>query len=549
MSARSGWRIPALVAAVFGLLVALHAPLLRLPYFWDEAGYYIPAALDFYRHAQLIPHDTVPSGHTPLLMIYIAAAWHLFGFQRWVTRAAMILVAAGAVAATFELGRRAAGRDAGVWSALLLALSPLFFAQSSLVYLDLAAALFTTLVVLFVLENRWILFAFAASAAVMTKETAVVLLPVAWCFLVFRRREKHVLVWAAAIIPLAPLAAWAIYYHHATGFWTGNAQYLQYNLYSTLAPLHTVRSLLARLAEIFVQGFNWIIAAGALAALWIGKRGSVAQTSRLRRSLRLFHKITTQAAESPTTGNSALPISGVPRGISQDDCAPGRPLFGDFTFLALGLIAVYIVMLSLVGGAVLPRYVLPALPGFYILGAALILRLPRPAARAICTAAAVCFIAAWFINPPYPFPYEDNLAYTDFIQLHQRAAKFLETMPGDPTILTAWPATDELRQPFLGYVKRPLRVVPVGSFTPADFRDPPAFTVLYLYSRKWEPRHNLFARLGALRMSLEHFFDYHPAVSPGVLAAKYRLRLIREFTRRGQWVRIYAKMGYTGALF
>ncbi|MGH9470936.1 MAG: glycosyltransferase family 39 protein, partial [Terriglobia bacterium] len=235
---RSGWRILGLFAAIFAALLALHAPLLRLPYFWDEAGYYVPAALDFSRHGWLIPRHTAPTGHTPLVMIYIGMAWRLFGFSRLVARAAMVLIAAAAVGTTFLLGRRVAGREAGAWAAALLALSPLFFAQSSLVFLDLAAALLTTLALLFILEDHWILFALAASVAVMTKETAVVLLPVIWCFLRFARREKRALVWTAAVAPLAPLAAWAAYYHHATGFWTGNAQYLQYNLYSALAPLH-----------------------------------------------------------------------------------------------------------------------------------------------------------------------------------------------------------------------------------------------------------------------------------------------------------------------
>jgi hypothetical protein len=42
--------------AIFAALILLHLPLLRLPYFWDEAGYYIPAALDFYRSWVLIPN-------------------------------------------------------------------------------------------------------------------------------------------------------------------------------------------------------------------------------------------------------------------------------------------------------------------------------------------------------------------------------------------------------------------------------------------------------------------------------------------------------------
>ena len=30
-----------------------HLTLLRLPYYWDEAGYYIPAAYDFFRTGEI----------------------------------------------------------------------------------------------------------------------------------------------------------------------------------------------------------------------------------------------------------------------------------------------------------------------------------------------------------------------------------------------------------------------------------------------------------------------------------------------------------------
>jgi hypothetical protein len=43
---------------VFVALYASHFTLLRLPYYWDEAGYYIPAAWDFFRTGSLIPITT-----------------------------------------------------------------------------------------------------------------------------------------------------------------------------------------------------------------------------------------------------------------------------------------------------------------------------------------------------------------------------------------------------------------------------------------------------------------------------------------------------------
>jgi hypothetical protein len=55
--------------ATFAALLFLHGSLLRLPYFWDEVGYYIPAALDFYRSGLLIPKSTLPTGHTPVELV------------------------------------------------------------------------------------------------------------------------------------------------------------------------------------------------------------------------------------------------------------------------------------------------------------------------------------------------------------------------------------------------------------------------------------------------------------------------------------------------
>ncbi len=56
-----------------------HATLLRLPYYWDEAGYYIPAAWDFFRTGSLIPSTTLSNAHPPLPSIYLALWWKLGG--------------------------------------------------------------------------------------------------------------------------------------------------------------------------------------------------------------------------------------------------------------------------------------------------------------------------------------------------------------------------------------------------------------------------------------------------------------------------------------
>lgn len=515
-------------------LVALHAPFLKLPYYWDEAGYYVPAALDFFRHGLLIPSSTEPIGHTPLVSVHLALAWRLFGFSPLVTRAAMIAFAAGTVIGTAWFARRlfgerplcrTAAREGAAAGAALLALAPLFFAQSEMAHLDLAVAFFTLLAIIALLDERWILCAAMGSLAVLTKETAIVLVPVAWaCLWIERRRSGRrfpASAWLATASPCLPLALWALYYHHHTGFWTGNTGYLQYNLYSTLNPIRFVLSLLRRLYELFLSGFNWLLVTLAVAGWWWSRK----------------HPPITQVSSKQQDAKCT---------------AGGDGRWHRFALLTALLTTAYLLMLSAVGGAVLPRYMLPIYPPLMIAAMGWIWRLPRMPARAACVAVGVCLVFAWFNNPPYPFPYEDNLAFADFVHLHQQAAEYLESHNGgegpDGTvpalrILTAWPATNELETPDLGYVTRPLHVVPVDGFSAGDLQNatPESFDVLYLYSRKWEPAGNWAERIPWLARLQSRYFDYAPQVPGQQVADRFHLKLDARWERRGQWVAIYGR--------
>jgi 4-amino-4-deoxy-L-arabinose transferase-like glycosyltransferase len=505
---------------VFLALCLLHAPLLRLPYFWDEAGYYVPAALDFCRQALLVPHSTLPTGHTPLLSVYLGAMWRLFGFSPFVTRAAMILVAALTIAALCALGRcvveAEAKREIVLWSALLLALSPLFFAQSSLAHLEILVALFTILAVTALLRERLLAFAFFTSLAILSKETAVIFLPVAWLFAARRGREKRLAAWMALVFPVFPLLAWTLYYHRATGFWTGNAEYLQYNLYTTLNPVRIILAALRRIWELFLAGFNWVPLLAATIGIWLSQKRDL---------------------------GFGIRGSGSSRGAVEGRNAKIPQLSGDFIYLCVGLWIVYLLTLSLVGGAILSRYLLPAFPVFYLIVVTYIWRLPRALARPACVLAAACLVGSWFTNPPYPFPFENNLAYADFVRLHQEAARFLQSVCGDPIVLTAWPASGELTTPALGYVNRPLRLAAVQGFTAADFEKTgrESFDLLYLYSRRWEPKSNWLARSALLREMHRRYFGYAPQIPESALADRYHLRLLLSLERRGQWIRIYSR--------
>jgi len=130
-----------LFPAIFAALLASHFTLLALPYYWDEAGYYIPAAWDFFRTGSLIPISTLTNAHPPLPSIYLALAWKLFGYCPTVTRVAVLVVAALALTAVWRLAMRLVGVTAVTfWCVLLTALYPIWFAQSTLAHADIFAA-------------------------------------------------------------------------------------------------------------------------------------------------------------------------------------------------------------------------------------------------------------------------------------------------------------------------------------------------------------------------------------------------------------------------
>src|SRR5450755_1162909 len=223
-SASSAWAQQLLLFALFfaGLML-LHAPLLRLPYFWDEAGYYVPAARDLFFAGTLIPLSTPSNAHPPLVMAWLALVWRGFGYSTLVTRTAMLGVSAVSLLGLFRLARVAANLPVAWATTALVALYPVYFTQSSLAQVDLAAAGLTFWALAAYIEDRPWMEALCFSLAALAKETAI-LAPLAlfgWeLFGYFVRRymsERWQPIlppggrrsqWFYLLIPVMPLAGW-----------------------------------------------------------------------------------------------------------------------------------------------------------------------------------------------------------------------------------------------------------------------------------------------------------------------------------------------------
>jgi hypothetical protein len=205
------------------------------------------------------------------------------------------------------------------------------------------------------------------------------------------------------------------------------------------------------------------------------------------------------------------------------------------------VILTYVVAMALIGGAVLARYVLTAVPLVIILSVSTLWRRLSfwPAAIA-CVALA--FVLAWFWNPPYGFSPEDNLAYRDYVVLHEDGERFLEARYPMARVLTAWPASDEITRPWLGYTTRPMRVVRIEDFSldevvsAAEFRA--NYEVALIFSTKYEPGPRRWDRWQNWTALKSRFFGFHRDLPPAAAAQILGGHVVFSEQRQGQWIAV-----------
>lgn len=492
----SFWRIfPLIFIAIF----LLHAPLLRLPFFWDEAGFYIPAAYDLAHSHTLIAKSTIDTGHPPLSAAYLALWFTLSGWKPAVARIAMLLLAALALTNVFLLARRLTRTSVAVATTIATAVYPIWFVQSSLAHADLAAAAFTLWGIRLYLERRVWPSQLAFCLAVLSKETAIItpLALVLWELLQPKVEAGASRFARAAInlIPVVPLLLWLLYHHHATGRFFGNAEFYQYNVTDALSPLRFVLALAQRIWHLFGAMNMLALTAAAGAAMF-------------------FAPVKDPDGERPRI---AIPVQ---------------------LMFALIMLA-HVVAFSLLGGALLTRYLLPAYPLVILIGmSTLYRRVARwewPAALMV-----IVFALGLFFDPPYRIAPEDNLSYKDFVELHYRAAQFLQQHEQNNTILSAWPATDELTRPYLGYVRQPFQVLPVRDFDVEELfkarQMRSQYQVVYLFSTKYESepwiKSDVWEKLN------QRFFGSHRDVSPELAAEFLHGKIVFVARSKGEWVAI-----------
>lgn len=492
---------------IFAALYASHFALLRLPYYWDEAGYYIPAAWDFFRTGSLIPITTLSNAHPPLPSIYLALWWKASGFYPEVTREAVLLVASLGLLAVWRLALKLTGSaPVAFWTLALTGLYPIWFAQSSLAHADIFAAACTLWGLVYVLPDHdrkpqiaavWFI------AAALCKETAIAV-PVTLAVLCgadairqgvpARRRLFAEGAWLAASV--LPLCGWYAWHYMKTGFVFGNAQFLRYNAEATLTPLRILAAFGHRILHLTAHMNLFVPSLLTLAALMLKPRQE--RDGRAREAV-------------------------------------GRTVLRRIFLLLL----VNAIVFSVLGGALLTRYLLPMYPLVLVVAmATLYQRMPYwQGFAAFCGAS---FVVALFVNPPYRFAPEDNLAYARVIRMHMDGIAQLNRRDPGATVLTAWPATDELTRPELGYVRVPHAVDRIDDFTAAEIAraaaEPEKYSAALVFSTKYDPP-SLPLSLGPRSEAVdERYFGLHHDLPPDAIAERLHGALEWQREDHGMWI-------------
>ena len=488
---------------IFAALYATHFTLLRLPYYWDEAGYYIPAAWDFFRTGSLIPSTTLSNAHPPLPSIYLALWWKASDFLPEVTREAVLLVASLGLLGVWKLVLRIHGSVAvAFWTTVLTALYPIWFAQSTLAHADIFAAACTLWGLVYALPERnrnpraaaaWF------TAAALSKETAIAVpltlavlyaLQAIGCRPPARLRLIRESAWLASCV--VPLAAWYAWHRLKTGFLLGNPDFLRYNAEATLTPVRVLAAFAHRVLHLTAHMNMFVPVLLTAAALMLKPRLDAEGHER--------------AGIAP----------GVRRRI-------------------LVLLVVNAALFSVLGGALLCRYLLPMYPLVLVLAISTFYR-RVPWWHALAALSAAAFVAGIFVNPPYGFAPEDNLAYAHVIRLHQAGVvQLLKRYPG-ATVLSAWPMTDDLSKPELGWVKQPWDVFAIDDFSPAQIdravEEPGRYSAALVFSTKYDPP----PIISIGRRFDERYFGLHHDMAPEEIAQRLNGTLVWKGEDQGMWI-------------
>jgi len=399
------------------LVFSSKLPTLNTPYLWDEFGriggarWLCDAKFGLFRFIPgLYPPGMFDDHLSCGQHLSVAFLFKLFGKSIWLSHLFTVCVSFLGVYFTYLLGSLLYGRKVGFFSALFLFFSPVYFAQSGMLLGDLPVAALSAMCVYFTLRKKYIPYLLCSIYMVLIKETGILVVFAILVYLLLSEGNKTRYVFKEILkygIPLLVIFSLFIIQKFAIGKL----------LYFPVIDVEFGGLIKLRYEEMiltFLKINKWIF--------W-------SQCRYVFTLLILLNFILNKNWKN-------------------------RKEF--LLFLLIFIFSGYTLSFFYYGH----RYLFPVLPYFYIIGALALVELIK--SEILQNIAAGIIILVLILSPfvtGFKGSGEFDMKYLDIVKLEKTMCQYIEKEFPAARILTAWPQTSELEDPFFGYVEKPLKII------------------------------------------------------------------------------------------
>lgn len=416
--------------------------------FWvAQHGFYpipwkgLPRELDIdHPHHPWMDKEIRGADHPPLNYELLAVLYAIFGCSHRAFHGAFLFLGALTLYFTYLLGKKMFDSNTGLFAALMLFFSPLFFAQIPELNDDVPTMLFSVITAYAYITGSLCGYLVAGTCLTLSKESGLIVILVilihaamkenGWRMLIHRKVKKLICERRlyVYVIPLIIFLGWMIWHFCEKGWALYIARHYPANLCEYLNDLRHVAHFvfLSQGRFLFIPGFIFLLAAS---------RARLSKTQR------------------------------------------------QTIWLLAGFVTAFTAFYASFDVFYHMRYYLVLFPFFYVVGALSIRLLFKKWALAASSVLAICviFSSYWHLNPEME---EANICYHDVLMVKRAVSDYLQDrFPGRRIWVEEFYYLD-LAYPYVGYVKESLNVLlipPKGT----EFHYQPSDLLLESLSPGW----------------------------------------------------------------
>lgn len=234
-------RIPIILLC---LVLLLKLPTLWLPYHWDELLFVGYAKYFSVNGFFSLPPDNV--GHVRLFPWVLATAFLAFGESVFISHIITALFAFLGVYFTYLIAKDIFSKKVGIVAALLLFLSPIYFAMSGQALLDIPLTAMMLATFYFAMKKKIWPYMIFGVATVLTKEPGVILVvSIALYQLLKHKSWKKMILYG---LPAAAFIVWILFM----------GSFSQPRTYTTPIIVEFGQRLAAQVYQIFFWNYTWL---------------------------------------------------------------------------------------------------------------------------------------------------------------------------------------------------------------------------------------------------------------------------------------------------